>query len=1579
MTGTHEDSAYIDRLLKQLQLRLAPDEYDLAATFAQLFWARTLEEDLAVRDIGDDAGATIEAWRRLSDRRPEAVEVRLHNPVHARDGWQSSHTIVEVTAPNMPFMVDSVLMALSHDGLVTHHLNNVVFAVDRGEDGTIEGLAVDQAHANRELLIYAEIDRLEDSALTELRERLEAMASELQAVVDDFEPMKAVAQSIVAELSEEPPALPPEEVAEGRAFLDWMLDNHFVFLGYREFTYEDGMMRQTGPALGMQRVRRTASARRLDEQPEATRDFLMTPTLLTFSKSGTRSRVHRPAYPDYVGVKRFDADGRVVGEVGFLGLYTSRAYQEFPDRIPVVRRKVSGVLARSGLDPTGFDGKVLNQVLTTFPRDELFQSTEDELFETALVITDIHERRRVRVFPRYDAYGLFVTTLVYMPRDLFSTGVRVKLATLLQDTFDAEDADHDIFLSESILVRVQFNLRIRPGSHVRVDRVDLERRITEMIGDWVSDLNTAMVARFGESRGRRLHRAYADAFPAGYRERFSVRSATDDIAAMEELTTQAPLSTQFYRRPGDAAELLRLKIYHLGPSLPLSDLVPKFEHQGLRVTNEHTYTVRKLEGDALSVHDFDLTYATELDLNAIGADFNEAFVRVWHGQAEDDDYNGLILAAGFDWRQVSALRAYGQYMKQTRFGFSQAFIAETLHKYKHLTVLLLAFFDIRFNPAVAYDAAQEDSLRQRIEAALEEVSLLNEDRILRRYLELMSATVRTNYYVRDAEGAPRNFLSLKLMPGAVRDMPRPVPMFEIFVSAPSFEAVHLRAGTIARGGLRWSDRHEDFRTEVLGLVKAQAVKNAVIVPTGAKGGFVVKGNREGVECYRDFIRGMLDVTDNIVRGEVTGPPEVRRHDEPDPYLVVAADKGTATFSDVANGIAAEYDFWLGDAFASGGSNGYDHKKMGITARGAWVSVQRHFAEKGIDVQRESITVLGVGDMGGDVFGNGMLLSPCLKLVAAFNHLHIFIDPDPDPAKSFAERQRLFELPRSSWADYAPELISAGGGVFSRTAKAITITPEMRRVFGLDAERLAPDELIHLLLKSPVQLIWNGGIGTYVKASTESHGEVGDRANDHLRVNAADLRCVAFGEGGNLGLTQRARVEFSLAGGAVNSDFIDNSAGVDCSDHEANIKIALNELVAGEDMTNKQRNVMLEAMTDDVAALVLTNNYRQAHALSVAERHASMRGGEYQRCVGYYAQHAGLDRELEDLPGDEQLAERAAVGQGLARPELAVLLAYAKSHVKEALMQSDLHTEPLVAEHLFTVFPERLTAAHRERLQNHRLAQDIIATQVANELVDFVGLSLVPRQIEIVGGSVTDIVRVYVAASRCFDLPGWFESLRAMDTVAAELKLAVWLEVVRLGRRAMRWMLRHDAGAPAVELVEKYKPAVDMLIVSGEHRAGAGDTSWEDRVEALVEAGLPRPLAERSSRAADLAKLLPIVDVASQHGVAPGKLAELANVAGRELHIDWLVRQIIDLGVESHWQALERDALLDELDYRQSVLGALVLTDGGGDVATWLEGNPRFASVWQTAVDEARIAKAPDFSMYSIVTRKLADLCASLGC
>ncbi len=1561
--------SYLTQLERQIALRLQEPERSRVQEYSRLTSERVAAADLDGRSPEDDASLTIDTWKRFQRRNVDEIQILVANPVHARDGWQSKHTIVFIMTRDMPFVVDSVLMALSHNGQITHYLNNVVFGVDRADDGSITSLTRALDHPNRELLLYAEVDRLADGDLAELKTRLEATIRDLEAVVSDFGAMKGK----LAELRSQAEGSAAAD-AESLAFLDWLAADNFTFLGFRSFEYSGDCMRQVGDPLGILRMRNRASERKLSDQPERTRAFLLEPALLAFSKSGTRSRVHRPAYPDYVGIRRFDADGNVIGEDGFLGLYTSRVYRQDATDIPVVRNKIAEVMEKSLFDPAGFDGKVLAHLLSTYPRDELFQIGTEELLQTAVAITNIHERRIIRVFIREESYGLFVNCLVYLPRDLYNTYARTKIEELFRQTFNAEDIDYDIHLSESILLRLQYTIRIKPGAEVAIDQVALERRISELISDWRTELGQSLQTAFGEAQGRKYQREYADAFPAGYREGYSPRAAADDVASIEQLSTEHPLLTRFYHLPEDEENRLRLKVFHMGGPLPLSDLVSKLENMGLEVAEESPHRIQAAGGKVVSLHDFLLVYSGRIDLAEAGARFNDAFERVWTGQVEDDGFNRLVLAAGLTWRQVTVLRSYSRYLQQIRFGFSQSFISDTLVSHPDLSQLLLRCFEARFEVGGTSSAAAK--LQGQILRALEGVALLNEDRILRRILDLINATKRTNYY-RESDGQPRAYLSLKLSPSEIPDMPRPMPEFEIFVCAPHFEGVHLRGGRIARGGLRWSDRLEDYRTEVLGLVKAQIVKNGVIVPTGAKGGFVLKEVRgttnDVVSCYRQFISGLLDLTDNLIDGQVVPPENVVRYDEDDPYLVVAADKGTATFSDEANAISEQYGFWLGDGFASGGSNGYDHKKMGITARGAWISVQRHFRELGVDVQSEPVSVLGIGDMGGDVFGNGMLLSESIKLVAAFNHLHIFIDPDPDPAVSYAERQRLFSASQSSWADYDAGKLSQGGGVFSRKDKSIALTEEMKARFDLSVDSMAPDELVHELLKAPLDLIWNGGIGTYVKASSESHADAGDRANDHLRVNASELRARVFGEGGNLGLTQRARIEFALSDGSVNSDFIDNAAGVDCSDHEVNIKVALNGLVAAGDMTAKQRNQLLEDMTDNVAELVLSNNQRQTRTLSLARLHAGTRKSEYRRFITFMESAAGLDRALEFLPTDEELSERP--GQGLTRPELSVLLAYAKIHIKQALVDTEIDQDPVVHREILGAVPDTLRQQFEPVILGHPLRRQIVASQVANSIVDHMGITFVVHLLEFVGGSMEEMVRAYYGFVEAFGVRDWFDAVEAEQGVPEQVRLGMLLDLIRLGRRATRWILRHRRSVDNVQdFVDSCQGRVGALIERREllmSRSNRDD--WQAAVADLIAAGVSEDLAKRTARASRLADALSIIDAADTTGLDAIAVGEVFVELSDRLQTDWLSDQLAVISASSHWQAMERDALLDDVMTQQSLLAVSVLTDAEGDLDAWLESRERFVSEWRRVIGDAQHATQQDFSMFAMTCRKLADL------
>ena len=1578
-------ASFLVSVLDHLRTRLPSEEHGLATVFTRKLWAGVPDEELEGRDTEDAAGATITSLRKFQVRQPTDVVVEVMNPNFERDGWGSEHTVVLIVHPDMPFIIDSVLMELSGHELGVHQLQNVVFSAVRDAGGQLQGFDGQVSSARREVLIYAEVDRVDAERARSLTARLLEILADVRVVVGDFSAMTRRLQVIADALEQSPPPLPSDDVAESVAFLKWLREDNFTFLGYRAFDFSDGVMRQEADsALGIMRNRKVASERSLDNQPEETRRFLLEPVALAFSKSGTRSQVHRPAYPDYIAVKQFDEAGHVIGEHGFLGLFTSRVYMEEPRRIPIIRQRVARIMERSGHEPGGFDSKALAQVLATYPRDELFLSTEDELFDNALAISHIHERRKTQVFVRRGRYGLFYTVLVFMPRDLFHTSLRIRIQELLIDALAAEDAPFEAYFSESILVRLQFTIRLTAGTPVDVDIADVCNRIIALTRDWTQDFRQALTQEFGEAQGNRYARVYQDAFPAGYREHFAVRAAVHDVMDMERLTAAQSLNMRFYRNPEDPPSTTFLKLFHLDDPLPLSDILPSLENMGVRVIGERAFRVRRTDGACIAIHEFQLEHNGPFDISEIGDNFEAAFVRVWDGRADDDSLNRLVVAARLDYRRVAVLRAYARYIKQIRFGFSQDFIADTLTAHPAIAARLVTYFEERLDPEGDGDGS---ATRDAIIQALDDVALLNEDRILRRFLEVLGATLRTNFWQRDDNGEPKPYLALKLAPRSISGVPAPAPEFEIFVSSARFEGVHLRSGAIARGGLRWSDRLEDYRTEVLGLVKAQVVKNAVIVPTGAKGGFVLRrppADREayaaeGIACYRQFISGLLDVTDNIGPEGIVPPKDVRRHDGDDPYLVVAADKGTAAFSDFANEEAEGHGFWLGDAFASGGSNGYDHKKMGITARGAWISVQRHFSERGVDVQSDAVSVLGIGDMSGDVFGNGMLLSSSIELVAAFNHLHIFIDPYPDAAVSFAERKRLFALPRSGWGDYDVSLISPGGGVFERSLKSIALSPEMKQRFATEAEVLSPDELIHELLKAPVDLIWNGGIGTYVRASTETDAEVGDRANDHIRVAASELRAKAFGEGGNLGLTQRARIEFSLAGGAVNTDFIDNAGGVDSSDREVNIKILLNQQVANGDLTIKQRNELLESMTGDVAELVLTNNFRQAQALSLAEHHARERGAEYQRLISRMETDQGLDRELEDIPSDEVLADRAAGGQGLTRPELAVLLSYSKMYLKNRLVISMIHTDPVIADEAFSEFPGVIGERFPDAVRAHRLNREIIATVVANDVVHHLGVSSVVHLSEFVGGEVEDIVRAYYAAAVCFAIRDKFHAVEQAEGVSGDVKVSMLLQLMRLARRGTRWFLRHRRDDLDVQnLIDYFGPRISLLAQRHSDLLGAsGAARRRRRIERRLAEGVPPELAESTDNAAALAMTLPVIDSADARGVDPLRVAETFSCLDHALGFDWLSEQLARVPGDSLWQSMERDALLDELVTLHATLAAGIHNDDGVEISrcvdAWLSDHAGLVGSWRRTLEEAQRTTTPDFSLFSMTLRKLGDL------
>src|SRR3954471_16531864 len=1257
------DAALIDTVCSRVRERVEAHEAPQLEEFVRQYYRWVPPEDLVGREALDLYGAALAEWKFMEHRAPGEAKVRVYNPSFEQHGWQSTHTAVEIVTDDMPFLVDSVTMELTRRTPGIHLLIHPVVQVTRDDDGhvvSVLGPVTADGEGHAESVIHAEVDRQTgEDELRALHDHLVRVLGEVQATVEDWPAMRERVHAIVAELDVDPPPVAAAEIDDAKALLAWLDDHHFTFLGYREYRLQDedsvvavegsglGILRQHGPPAASPGFARLA--------PKA-RALARAPRLLNLTKANSRSTVHRPAYLDHVGIKVFDDDGNVVGERRFLGLYATGAYRASVLEIPLVRRKVDAVMGRAAFPAGGHNEKAMLEILETFPRDELFQISVDELFATAMAILALGERQRVRLFVRPDLYGRFLSCLVFLPRDRFNTDNRMRAQRILQEAFGAESVDWAVRLSESVNVRLHFIARTRGGELPDYDVAEIEQRIREATRSWTDDLHDALVGEEGEERGNDLFQRYGQAFPTAYRADWVARSAVADIRRLEALPDQAGLAVSLYR-PLEAPESeLRAKLLRSGTAASLSDVLPILQHLGLRVGDERPYEIRPADGPSAWIYDFGLARATEgaVDIEAVRDRFQDAFTRVWHGETDDDGMNALVLSTRLSWREIGVLRAIARYLRQAGTAFSNAYMDQALLAPPESAQALADLFGARFAPARAR-AGEAEEIEERIEHTIDEVASLDEDRILRNFLSVISAMLRTNYFRPGTRS-----LSFKLDPSRIPGIPAPRPRFEIFVYSPRTEGVHLRGGLVARGGLRWSDRREDFRTEILGLMKAQMVKNAVIVPVGAKGGFVCKQG-EVAESYRTFICGLLDLTDNIVDGQVVPPPDVVRYDDDDPYLVVAADKGTATFSDIANGIAAEYAFWLGDAFASGGSAGYDHKKMGITARSAWESVKRHFRELGTDIQTTDFTVVGIGDMSGDVFGNGMLLSRHIRLVGAFDHRHVFLDPDPDAAASFAERERLFGLERSSWADYDPALISEGGGVWPRTAKSIPVSPQLRLALGLadDVDALAPTELIRAILLARADLLFNGGIGTYVKARDESDLEVGDKANDAVRVDGEQLRVRVVGEGGNLGLTQRGRVEYALAGGRVNTDAIDNSAGVDTSDHEVNIKIALNRPVDEGALDADGRARLLQEMTDEVAVAVLTDNHAQNATLATEVASARSLLDAHERFMISLVRSGRLDRDVEHLPDARALVERRRDGHALTGSELSVLLAYAK--------------------------------------------------------------------------------------------------------------------------------------------------------------------------------------------------------------------------------------------------------------------------------------------------------------------------------
>ena len=1649
------NASLLDPIFTAIRKIAGKSRQDDAVAFAKAFYHRMGDDELPRH--------TAEGWAALANdflefarvRKSGRANVRLFNPSLKQHGWESTHTVLQIANDDMPFLVDSVTMALSERGIGVHVLGHPVIRMRRDRGGRL----VEVGDGVPESLMHLEIDRQSADEAARIEADIRAVLGDVRAIVRDWPAMRERMLELAEDIGErQMPAVSEAGRREARDFLRWAADDHFTFLGYREYEVvkkgkEQVLRVVEGSGLGLLHDEGDGKARPLKSLAAHSLPMSGSVDALILTKTNSRASVHRPGYMDYIGVLSFDAKGKAIAEERFIGLYTSGAYTRRPWDIPIVRERFEYVMRESGLAASGHSGKALRHILESLPRDELFQASNEELFRLATGILGLQERVRSKLFLRQDRYGRFWSVLVYIPRERYNTDVRLRIEALLRESMHADRIDTNVQLGDSPLAQMHAIVRPRSGEKFEVDLDALEANLASIVRNWKDDLREQLIESHGEERGLELANRYGRALPAGYIEEVSPAAVAEDITLIAGLSGPDDLALSL-RRHHHGEGGLRFKFYRQLDDIPLSDALPMIENMGMRVISEHPYQIEvPNEGGMIEpvyIQDFEVEIAAvkgwqaNIAIDLLDTQFEEAFRQIWRGQAENDGFNRLILAAFLDWRQVAMLRAYSKFLQQVGVPFSQAYVEDAFVRHPMIARLLVELFETRFDPKgeggkakaagearsatqlerIAGDEplrgkvlrtlastsqddreARYEAVRQAIKAMLDAtVSSLDEDRILRGFIGLIDATLRTSYYITydsgryadglRADGGPADYISFKFDSAQVPDLPRPRPYREIFVYGPRVEGVHLRFGPVARGGLRWSDRREDFRTEVLGLVKAQMVKNTVIVPVGSKGGFFCKRLpdpavdrdawfNEGVDCYKRFINGLLDITDNLVDGKVVHPDNVVRHDGDDPYLVVAADKGTATFSDIANGIARAHGFWLDDAFASGGSVGYDHKGMGITAKGAWESVKRHFRALGRDSQKQDFTCVGIGDMSGDVFGNGMLLSKHIRLVAAFDHRHIFLDPDPDAAASYKERARMFKLQRSSWEDYNVKLISKGGGVFPRSAKSIPVSAEVRAALGIESgvSALSPAELMSAILCAPVDLLWNGGIGTYVKASSESNADVGDRANNALRVNGCELRCRVVGEGGNLGLTQLGRIEAAQYGVLLNTDFIDNSAGVDTSDHEVNIKILLNGQVQQKKLTQAARNKLLAAMTDEVESLVLVDNYRQNQALSLMERMSLTRLGSKQHFIRTLESQGLLDRQIEYLPSDAEIADRKARGQGLTRPELAVLLSYAKLVAYQQMLESDVPEDPYLSKELVRYFPAPLQKKYAKAMEGHRLKREIIATAVTNSTINRMGATFLLRMTEDSGRTPGEVAKAYTITRETLDARDLWAQIDALDgKVAESVQIDALQTIWQLQRAYTRWLLSRPGAIPDISTaVQRYHDGIRDIRRGGGILPDSLRPAYEQSQREWKQKGVPAELGGQLAAIPYLEPCCDIIELARDRKLKPVEVAKVYFRVAEALRAPWLQEQIEALVVEGRWHAVARGVLRDELAEQLRRLTDQALSTPGADadakVANWLQRDDQNLRFTLAMLNEVAAQKVLDYPTASVAVQRLSQLAA----
>ncbi len=1562
------DQAGAEALLKEAAKRAAAAK--LPADFIAALFGATSPEDIAVYSADEIAALAARSFAHLATRPPGEADIQIYNPAPAGTGrGLGAITVIEIENEDMPFLLDSITGELGEQGLSVRLAAHPIFLLERKDDGALlewRGLAKDGKKKRRESFIHIHVERVDESRHAAIASALRAVLEDVRVAVADWPAMLDYADEVIDGLQKKSHPLAEEELEEAVAFMKWLRDGQFTFLGCRDnIVMGSGenvtLEPQYETGLGILRRRDIRVLSRAGQPVGTTpelREFLKLPLPVIVTKANLRSRVHRRTHTDYIGIKRFDKNGKLVGERRIVGLFTSPVYRESVFKIPYLRRKAAYVLDHAGFAPQSHSGKALANVLETYPRDDLFQVDRDTLLQFALSILQLDERPRIRVLARRDRFDRFVSVLVYVPRERYDSRIRAKIGEYLAQLYQGRLSAFYPYFPDGPLTRVHFIIGRDSGETPNVARAELEAGIAAIVRSWHDEFASELAAAFDPVRARGLSENYHRALSAAYREAFSAKAAVADVRVIENLSKEKPLAINFYRTADADKKSINLKVWNCERPLPLSERVPLLENMGFAVIDERTYVVERsaMAGGTVWLHDMTLLRADgrDIEADALDARLEAAMMAVLQGRAENDGFNALVLNAGLAWRDVTLLRTLARYLRQAAIPFSQDYLWKTANRHPQIARDLVTLFHARFDPRGSGSAreAEEKEILARIETALSSVQSLDEDRILRRFANLITSAVRTNFHQIAQDGGPRPTIAIKFESRKIDDLPLPRPLFEIFVYSPRVEGVHLRFGKVARGGIRWSDRPQDFRTEVLGLVKAQQVKNAVIVPVGAKGGFVPKqmpanASRdivmaEGTDCYKVFIRALLDITDNLsAEGEVIPPENTVRHDADDPYLVVAADKGTATFSDIANALAVEHGFWLGDAFASGGSAGYDHKKMGITARGAWEAVKRHFREMDVDISTTPFTVAGVGDMSGDVFGNGMLLERTIRLVAAFDHRDIFVDPSPDAERSFAERQRMFALPRSSWQDYDKSLISKGGGVFSRSAKSIPLSQEMKELLAIEKSEATPAEVMNAILKCPVDLLWFGGIGTYVRASSESDASVGDRANDAIRITGGEVAAKVVGEGANLGMTQRGRIEAALKGVRLNTDAIDNSAGVNSSDVEVNLKIALSSPVRNGRLSLEARNELLSEMTPDVAALVLRNNYLQTLAISLVEREGANEAGFEMQLMRNLERRGLLDRGVEYLPSDTAVSERQAKGLGLTRPELAVTLAYAKLTLFDDLVASDVPDDEYFREELLRYFPDAVPERFPDAVEAHRLRREIIATRLGNSMINRGGPAFVVRISEETGASAAQIAKAYAAVRDSYRLTALN---RAIDALDAKTPGAVQLDLYGSAKRLLLdrvvWFVRNaDFSRGLAQVVAHYREGIDAVEQNiGKLLPSDRMQRLERRAAGIAEKNVPAALAAKIARLPEISAASDIVLIAGQTGRETLAVAETYFAAQDYFRLDDVLAAGGNMKLTDHFDRLAFDLALARISASQRRIVAAALATGSSGLAaveTWV--------------------------------------------